>query len=83
MNPLTSALVSRASSAIAVLRPSRELVAGSQRCSTFAASSPIRSNCSSNSVSFSRRARSRDLLGGNLGGLRQPEAFRQLLVEAG
>ena len=57
MNPLTSALVSRAFSAMAVLTPSRELVATSQRCSTFAASSPIRRNSSSNAVSFSRRAR--------------------------
>jgi hypothetical protein len=44
MNPLTSALVSRAFLAIAVLTPPRELVATSQRCSTFDASSPIRCN---------------------------------------
>jgi len=77
------ALVSRAFFAIAVLRPSRELAVASQRSSTVAASSPIRRNSSSSSVSFSWRARVATFLVAAWAACASPRDFRQLLVEVG
>jgi hypothetical protein len=83
MNPLISALVSCAVLVIAVLTPSRELVAA------FAALFD-RGRFVSHPLQHLEQlcvllpaGEGRDLLGGGLGGLREPEDFRQLLVEVG